>query len=132
MAHDPHIVPRVPRLTGLAWPHVAPYLEEFLKRLLAASDSAHIDLAAISGEDTGDELAARRPTAHRHHAEEVGGLEEPFRTRRPAPHTHRADEVLGSTGQSEGVRLAHTHRPDEVVGLIGDTQLILQSRIFGG
>ncbi len=110
--HDINVTGRVPKLGGSDWATVAPFLEEFLKRLMGANDSAQVSLETISvGADAEDSvLARRRSYPHRHQAEEVAGLEEPIRTRRAAP---------------------HTHRPDEVVGLLGDTELVLQSRIFG-
>ena len=158
--HDPHLVPRVPRLAGLPWPQVAPYLEEFLKRLLAASDSAHLELETMTGAelDSDSPLARRVPTAHRHQFLEITGLEEPFVPRPPRPHTHGFSDIPGLGSEVDQLHLhkhphthlrsdilgtddtvsdqvglhkhPHTHRIDEVFG--DSTQFVLAGQIFGG
>lgn len=127
----------VPKLAGAKWEDVAPYLEEFLRRLQDANDETQESLDVLEGAatGTGEELISRRPATHVHASAEVIGLEKPYERRPPMPHTHVfASDIIGGpeVGLATARPATHVHRPDEIVGLIGDTQVILASQVFGG
>lgn len=122
MKYDPHITPHVPRLTGLAWPQVAPYLEEFLKRLLAADDSTGAALTTLAG--TGDDAAVspRRPQAHIHPSVDVLGLDSPVRRRPPMAHLHAPQDIAGLPTDdvvSRRAPMAHTHLAADIPDFSG-------------
>lgn len=133
MAFDVRVPGRVPKLAGLLWPDVAPYLEEFLKRLLDANDSAQTTLLDMDGAEGGDDpLSRRAPLPHTHGTQDVLGLDPGFR-RQPAAHIHDKADVVGLDAVAlPRAPAAHTHGTHDVQGLIGDRDLILASQVFGG
>jgi hypothetical protein len=156
--HDEWVPGRVPRLSGLGWNEVAPYLEEFLKRLMEANDGTQERLTELVGSSDGagaDPLRRAVANPHNHIAHEVLGLEPAFAPRPPRTHTHGTQDIVG-LDQAGGIRRViphthgaqdilgvdpgggiqrptpHTHAHPDLIGLVGDRDLILASQVFGG
>lgn len=111
---DRVIPPEVPKLAGKPWEEVAPYLEEWLRRLQFSNDETKESLTSLEGVGSEDEppWAPRPPRPHTHEAADVVGLvEPPLDPRPPSP---------------------HIHQPEDVTGLAADSSLLLASQVFGG
>lgn len=115
MADERSVPVEVPKLGGRKWEDVAPYLEEFLRRLTGSADQASASLTKVEQTielQTGDEpFSPRPPLPHVHSATELQGLEPATARRPPAP---------------------HTHQPADIPGVAADTQVVLAQQVFGG
>lgn len=121
----------VPKLADRNWHDVAPYLEEFLRRLNNANDETQASLTAL---ETGAAVSPDFPRTlpHIHTPRDLTGLEKGFEPRPPTAHKHNASEVVGlSTGFEPRTPVAHVHRLSDVRGAVGDTELILAAQVFG-